>query len=203
MLFGLFMVIALAGAENSLLAQAYEAFGSIESYSVTLRSEGEGGKETIKYWYKAPGFVRMEFIEPHKGAVLVYDPDKKLVRLKPFRFGFVMALQPESRLVRSKRGHTVDESDIGDLLESALRIKETGSERIIGKTEISGRSATIIRIEGQEIEGITGYDLWIDDGLKLPVKAIAYGPGNKVIEEVLMNDLKLNIVLKEDFFSID
>lgn len=50
---------------------AIERYQTVESYRVTLRSSrGDSEPEIIHYAYKKPGFVRMGFTQPFKGAVL-------------------------------------------------------------------------------------------------------------------------------------
>jgi len=68
------MSLAPAMASESILLQATEEFQSITSYSIALRSFGNSD-HIISYRYQKPGYVRMDFVKPHKGAALVYRPD--------------------------------------------------------------------------------------------------------------------------------
>src|SRR5574340_540810 len=108
----LLLLCALASPPADPLDAALESYGHVASYRVTLRSRSGSSSETIRYFFKKPGFVRMEFMEPHKGAILVYNPEKKIVRLRPFGFlrPVVLTLSPDSRLITSSKGHRVDAS---------------------------------------------------------------------------------------------
>lgn len=204
------MVLAasIAVAEGDAVTAALNAFSKVQSYSVTLRSgAGDGPKEIIKYYFKRPGFVRMEFVSPYKGAVLVYDPLKKYVRLRPFGFlkPLVLTLSPENKLVKSARGHTVDESDIGALLRMVSALKDIGETKAEAEEEVSGRPADVVSVigaVGKTVDGINKYLLWLDKKTRLPLRVSAYDAGGKLIEDVLMDDLDLDVELPEGFFGL-
>ena len=60
-------------ADPVTVAQAH--FDHVQSYRATIRASGRSGERTeIHYAYLKPGFVRMDFVSPHHGAVLAYDP---------------------------------------------------------------------------------------------------------------------------------
>lgn len=79
--------MAFFSETDDIIQRAIENYQTVDTYVATLRSVKDGHvSEEIKYYYKKPGFVRMEFITPHKGAVLVYNPETNKVRLRPFDF---------------------------------------------------------------------------------------------------------------------
>ncbi len=80
----------------------------------------------------------MEFIEPHKGAVLVYNPEKKEARLRPFGFfkPLVLTLSPDNRLIATPRGHRVDASDPGAPLETVKKLADRGKMAIMGHVKV-------------------------------------------------------------------
>ena len=195
---------AIALGSKDPVTAALESFGSVETYAVTLDSNR--GSEVIRYYYKKPGFVRMEFITPHKGAVLVYDPFKKEVSLRPFGFlkPLVLHLSPENTLIRSPDGHTVDKSDIGELLRTIDGLRKNGRLTVIGDGEVNGRKVTVVEVEGRP-EGPSGrgrYRLWLEKESKLPLKVESYDSSGKA-EEVVMDDLEVNPPLPGGVFSID
>lgn len=205
MLFGLILLIYSIMSDP--VEAAIESYGKIESYSVTLRSSNDEGKEEIKYHYMKPGFVKMEFVEPHKGAVLVYNPETRKVKLKPFHFlsTFILDLDPDSRLIRSSKGHTVDSSDIGALLERVKELKNAGGAETVAEEEIRGRKAVKVIVDGRGAitkDGVGSYQLWLDTDTAMPLKVISYGAGGEVIEEVLMDDIEVNLGLARSFFMI-
>ncbi|MFQ5585539.1 MAG: outer membrane lipoprotein carrier protein LolA [Thermodesulfobacteriota bacterium] len=200
------LLLALASQNGDIISTAIERYGAVDSYQVTLRSRSSDTYEVIRYYYKRPGFVRMEFVTPHKGAVLVYDPLKKVVALRPFGFfrPFVLRLDPDNRLVKSSKGHRVDQSDIGFLLGLARELQADGATEMVGEEAVNGREALHVRVTGKDdtvVRGeINGYSIWLDRELMFPIKVISYDSDGEVIEEVLMDDLEVNPKLSEDSF---
>lgn len=200
--------LALVGAPPmDPLEAALESFATVHDYRVTLRSGLGDAKETIRYFYKKPGFIRMEFIRPHNGALLVYDPTTKTVRLRPFGFAtaFVLTLSPDNRLVQSAQGHRVDESDIGSLLRRVKQLRGHGTTTIRGEARVNGNDTVMVSVEGEKgvaLEGVHRYLLWLDRKTLLPLKTAAYDVSGKQIEEVSMDDLELNRDLDESLFRL-
>ncbi|MBI1920146.1 MAG: DUF1571 domain-containing protein [Geobacter sp.] len=189
------------------ITAALERFKKVDSYKVTLRSKSRGEDEVIRYYYRKPGFVRMEFVTPHSGAVLVYDPGKKKVRLRAFPSmkSLVFTFDPGSRTVRSSQGHRVDASDVGTLLRRVQKLQKDGSTVSAGEEEVGGRKAQRVEVTGKGgavFEGVHRYRLWLDAGIFLPRKVIAYDEAGKVVEEVLMDDLAIDVPLPEGLFEL-
>lgn len=206
MLFGL-LAVSIALSAGDPVDAALESFRRLEAYSVTLKAESER-TEVIRYYYKKPGYIRMEFEEPHRGAVLVYDPVEREVVLRPFRFlrSFKMRLGPEDRLIRSSRGHTVDESSIGALLENVSELREDGGLDVLREEEADGKSALLVEVRGRggrEVDGVNLYRLWLDNETSLPVKVEAYDAGGRLVERVRMEGLVVDPEFPPDFFSLD
>ncbi len=122
------------------LSSAIENFHTIKTYRVTIRSVHAGGEEHIRYYYRKPGFVRMEFIRPHSGAVMIYSPDTRRVRLWPFGAGNFpeLSLKPENSFIRSLSGMRVDHSDVGTLFENIRALREKGSSEMFGEETMNG-----------------------------------------------------------------
>ncbi len=190
------------------IAAGIERFGRIESYHVTLRARSGKKEEVISYYFRKPGFVRMEFIKPFRGALLVYSPVDGKARLRPFPFMrfFVLTLEPDSSLIRSAGGHRVDESDIGTLLRAASELKESGTLRVLGHRLLGSYRTLLVEVDGAggfEVYGINRYLLWLDERSCMPLRAQGYDKEGRLIEEVLMDDLELDPDLPGDLFSID
>ncbi len=191
-----------------VISSAIENYGQVASYKVTLRSRNEESSEKIRYFYKKPGYVRMEFVEPHNGSVLVYDPTSNEVKVRPFGFikSLVFTLSPDNRLIKSSKGHTVDESDIGALLEMVHTLKMNGTVEVLGNKRIGERETIKVKITGRDGftvgSNISHYLLWMDTGSLLPIKVSAYDKDGDLIEEVLMDDLEINVELGSGFFEL-
>lgn len=210
MLIAAFLISFNTGAFDPV-SLARESYKSVESYSITLRASAPGSKgdsEIIRYYYKKPGLIRMEFVKPHKGAVLVYNSSNRRVLVRPFpsmKF-FVLSFDPGSRIVRSSRGHRVDESDIGTLLDAVNALKSRGKMEVVGKEILNGRETSVVSITGADgytvDTDVNRYILYLDKDMWLPLKADAYNVDGGLIESVIMDDLRINIGLDNAFFEI-
>ncbi len=192
-----------AMASESLLQQATEQFQAIISYSTTMRSYGKT-ESIINYRYKKPGYVRMDFVKPHKGAALVYLPTTGKVQLRPFGFikSLTFTMKPSAKLVRSPNGHRVDESDIGVLLKNAQTLAEQGSVHFLREETRHQTPMVVLEVVGREqviVDGVHRYLLWMDKKLKLPRIVESYDTENQLIEGLFLDDLTLNPEFAEIF----
>jgi hypothetical protein len=146
----LFLMLVLAATPTDPLDVAAASYQRVVSYRVTVRSRSDSSKEILRYFFKRPGFVRMEFIEPHNGAILVYNPRKKEARLRPFGFmkPLVLTLRPDNRQIVSSGGHRIDASDFGAMLGAARRLREKGKSTTQGYVFVGGRKALLVAVEG-------------------------------------------------------
>ena len=211
------MILAatLTGTPPDPLASAIEHYRTVESYRVTIHSTHADGEEYIRYFYKKPGFVRMEFIRPHAGAVLIYNPTTQSVRLWPFGIKHFpeFSLSPGNPLIRSSRGQRVDHSDIGTLFENIRILRENGNAEVLGDTKNSspgtrvimdGRTVLHLVVTGAGnfvVAGVHRHELWLDTESQFPVKGISRDLQDAIIETVMMEDLEINAALPETLFN--
>lgn len=187
------------------LDDADKRFDALHSYQVTLRStDAAGGQEVIRYYFRKPGWVRMEFERPHRGAVLVYAPDTHRVRLWPFGLGHwpELDLAPDHPLLRNPRGHRVDRSDVGVLLADMRLLRESGSGQPPGDTDLAGRPATVLDISGLARAGaVHRYRAWLARDTAFPLRVDSFAADGHLIESVDMSDARIDLPLPERFFT--
>jgi outer membrane lipoprotein-sorting protein len=193
-------------APPDALDDAIRHFRSVESYRVTIRSTHDDGEEHIRYYYRKPGFVRMEFIRPHAGAVMIYSPDTERVRLWPFGAGNFpeLSLRPENSIIRSLSGMRVDHSDVGTLFENIRALREQGSTRMLGAETGDGRTILHLKVTGAEgvaVAGVHSSELWLDAATRFPIKVIGRDVHDAIIETVVMEGLEVNGELPESLFD--
>jgi outer membrane lipoprotein-sorting protein len=189
---------------TSPLQKARDAFQELHTYTAIINSY-TGGKERIRYFYKKPGFIRMEFISPHKGALLLYNPKTEKVRLRPFGRikPLILTVKPENRLIISPRGHRVDESHIGALINNAFELLNIGQMRVKGRELVKGREAIVVEVtahEGFESQGINRHILWLDTVHHLPVRAEGYNAEGELLEGVYMDELIPGATISNELF---
>ena len=194
------------GTPPDPLAAAIGHFQTVESYRVTIRSFHDDSEEHIRYYYKKPGLVRMEFIRPHSGAVLVYNPSTRRVRLWPFGAGNFpeLNLSPGNPLIRSSRGQHVDHSDVGALLENVRMLREGGNAAVSVEQSMDGRTVLHLDVTGADgvaVAGVHRYELWLDAANRFPLKVISRDRQDAIIETVLMEDLEINVALPQTLFD--
>lgn len=206
MLSALLLTTALTGTPPDPLVSAIEHYHTVESYRVTIHSAHTDGEEHIRYYYRKPGFVRMEFIRPHEGAVLVYNPLTRRVRLWPFGAGRFpeFNLSPGNPLIRSSRGQHVDRSDIGALFENVRTLQAGGNIEMLGEEVVDGHTTLHLAVTGAgrfAVADVHRYELWLDTANQFPVKVISRDQQNAIIETVIMEALEINATLPESLFN--
>lgn len=206
MLSTLLIAAALTGASPDMLDLAIERFREIQTYRVTLHSTHADGEERLRYFYSKPGRVRMEFIHPHAGAVLVYDPSTQRARLWPFGAGRFpeLKLSPENPLIRSPRGQQVDKSDVGALLDNVKALKQGGAMMARGEQLLEQRPTQHIDVVGEgnyAVAGVHRYELWLDTETLFPVKVISRDRNDAILETVRMNDAEIDVALPANLFD--
>lgn len=206
MLSTLLIAATLAGAGPDLLDLAIERFRAIQTYRVTLHSTHADGEERLRYFYSKPGHVRMEFIRPHAGAVLVYDPTTQRARLWPFGAGHfpTLSLNPENPLIRSPRGQQVDKSDVGALLDNVKALKQGGAMTAHGEQLLEQRPTQFIDVIGNgnyTVAGVHRYELWLDAKTLFPIKVVSRDRNDAILETVRMNDAEIDVMLPANLFD--
>jgi len=200
------LAAALTGTPPDPLVGAIEYYQTVESYRVTIHSLHADGEEYIRYYYRKPGFVRMEFIHPHEGAVLVYNPITQRVRLWPFGTGHFpeLNLSPGNLLIQSSRGQHVDRSDVGALFENVRMLRTDGTTEILGEESVEGHAALHLAVTGAgdfAVAGVHRYELWLDTANQFPVKVISRNRQDDIIETVTMEALEIGTALPETLFN--
>ncbi len=205
----LLLAAALSGASivNDPVTVAQEHFEHATSYRATIRSWARQGAHTeIRYAYRKPGYVRMDFVAPHHGAVLTYDPFVRKVRVRPFGAGLppALSLSPANPLVRDPNGHRVDQSDVGELLRHVRALQQGGVTAMQGEEAMGGRTAVRVSVTGapaQRAGGIHRYQLWLDAIDGFPLKVVSFADDDTPLETVILDDVEIDVAFPDHFFD--
>lgn len=206
-LLALLALIAGKAMAADPIADAAARFRTLDSYRVTLRSlAADGQRQVIRYAWRRPGWIRMDFVEPHPGAVLIYDPAAHRVRLFPFGLHHMptLNLAPDNWLIRSPRGHSVDHSDVGALLANLAELRARGNMSAPVDTEVGGRAATEVEIDGAagvSIAGVHRYRVWFAQDVQFPLRVQSHATNGDLIETVDMSDAEIGVAFPERFFT--
>ncbi|MGU7813869.1 LolA family protein [Burkholderia sp. AW49-1] len=193
-------------ADPVTIAQTH--FDQVHSYRATIRSSARSGEHAeFHYAYLKPGFVRMDFVSPHHGAVLAYDPGNGKVRLRPFGEHALPALtlSPSNPLLRDRSGHRVDRSDVGVLLHNVHALQQGGATVTEGKETIGGRTTLRVSVTGAPahvIDGVHRYRLWLDTEDGFPLKVVSFADDDGApLETVTLDDVEIDVAFPARFFS--
>ena len=184
-----------------------QQFQQIHSYQVLLRSSSpQDESKIIRYSYRKPGFVRMDFTQPHPDAVLIYSPLSRKVKLWPFGLGTfpVLNLSPTDSLIQDDHGHRVDQSDIGVLLNNIRQLQNDGTTVTVGEETLAGRATLHLSVTGPKgvsVDDVNRYEIWLDKSHGLPAKVVSYDRQGSLLETVLMDAMVINIQFPADFFT--
>ncbi len=176
------------------------------SYSYLMKVNHDDTEDidmVIRYYYLKPGFVRMEMVKPFRGALLTYDPETGRAYLRPFRRlrGFVLDLDPGSRLIRGPSNHRVDESDVLTLLYTVRDLLSKGSQRVEEK-----EGTVLIEVVGEEGHKVRGniarFVIKLSKETLFPTYAASFDEDGDLIEEVFFEEVVINPDLSPEFFRI-
>ena len=206
---GAIVFASIGGADGMAnpLIEAEVRFRELTTYQVTLRSEAaDGERQVIRYSYSKPGWVRMEFVQPYRGMVLIYDPVARRVHLWPFgvKHSPSLTLAPDNPLIRNRRGHRVDRSDVGALITNLFTLCDQGKVSLLGGAEVAGRPVTgfeVIGEAGVAVAGVHRYVVWLAQDNRFPLKVQSFDDDGKLIETVDMADAQTEIHFPDRFFT--
>jgi len=203
------IILAFIGSDvmANPLIEAQTRFRELSTYQVTLCSEsGDGERQIVRYFFRKPGWIRMEFVQPHRGMVLIYDPLVRRVHLWPFGVEHIpsLTLAPDNPLLGNRRGHRVDRSDVGALIANLFALSAQGKVSPLGETEIAERPATGFEVTGKSgitVAGVHRYDVWVAQDSRFPLKVQSFDTDGRLIETVNMADAQTDVHLPERFFA--
>jgi outer membrane lipoprotein-sorting protein len=209
MLWPLLATALLAPAGTTLpepIAAARQQFEQLDSYRVTVRSSAPHTRQQVaRYTYRKPGFVRMEFVTPHAGALMIYNPHSGKVRLWPFGHpGFALTLAPDNPLIRGPHGHRIDRSHVGMLLQAVQILQAGGDTTLLGESAVghwTTQGWSITGAPGKTVAGVHRFQLWLAKGTQFPVKVVSFDLDGELLETVLMDDVEVDVALPADFFQ--
>ncbi|SFM28687.1 LolA family protein [Nitrosomonas communis] len=201
MLPGLMLTMALLSADSpNLVQEAADYYQQVETYQATIKSSyGNLSDKTdvLRYYYKKPGYVRMEVIEPFNGTVLVYSPKTEKVKLWLFGDSSFpsLSLSPENKMIQGPSGQRIDRSDLGVLYQEVMLLQNQGKTTVLGTDSIAGQSALQISVQGAggfSVGAVSRMDLWLDVTNGFPLKVMSYGTDGSLIEMVEILDYQIN-----------
>jgi outer membrane lipoprotein-sorting protein len=201
----IFTMVLLTVDSADPIQSAIDFYREVTGYQVTLKSMSQGKTEVIHYYFKKPGYVRMEFVAPFKGAVLVYDSHSQRAKLWPFGYGSfpALSLSPDNRMIRSSSGQRVDRSDVGVLYANVQALQQHGTTEILGIETVGGKEALHVAVSaarGFALDEVSRYQVWLDLATGFPVRVMSHARDGHLIEAVEMEELRIGPQFPDGFF---
>jgi hypothetical protein len=193
----------------AILKRMETVYQGVEDYQAQvvekLEKEGSSEIQRFLYTFKKPRSIRLDFISPRAGLIVVY-PDKKgkaVVQLPGVANFIKLHLSPDHRLLGAPTGQRIDQTDMGLLINN---IGRSLTEQRRGPAEISRAGGTFqIRVLAEDHfrRGvITLYRFLVDDSLWLPIGVEESTPDGRRKRTVTFQDLRTNIGVSDHLFQL-
>jgi len=167
----------------------------VTSYTAIFQTksfnDGKLEKKEIYYSFKKPNKVRMDMIEPHRGTVLIYNPDvSKKVQIKFSWWLPKLSYSLDHKRVTSDRGSTIDNSHLG------AWIKGLCHDMVIEEVKVTKKNGYFLiqRSKMDEYKRVTLSEE------KLPVGLEVLGKAEEIVESSWLKDLRVNPNLSQETF---
>ena len=195
---------------QGLLEKIESAYAEVTDYRVkmevrTYSKDHSYQSEKFLYTFKKPKSIRIDLESPHPGMVLIYPDKKGKVGVRPSGWAsFIkLSLTPDSFLLKTSSGQSIDQTDIGFLIGNISR--SLTDERFSGpEFEDDGRFVRFrVLAENHFKKGVrTRYEFLIDKIKLLPIEVRESTPDNVLERRIIFNDLQVNIGIKDSFFQL-
>ncbi len=194
---------------DALLGKMEAAYEEVKDYQAEVEvnvydRSGSVEVERFVYTFKKPKWIRLDFLSPHPGMILVY-PDKNgkvLVipsgLLRTIRFHLAL----DNSLIRVPSGQRIDQTDMGLLIKN---IRHSLTDRHRGTPSISEEEDTVqieVLAADHFREGLeTRYRFLISKKLWLPVEVDESTLVGVLKRKIFFRNLRVNIGVSDSLFQ--
>jgi len=196
-------------AVETLLKRMESAYDQVKDYQTDVeillfKEDGSFKTEKSLYTFKKPKSIRLDFVSPHPGMMLVYpDPEGKVL-LKPQGVLSILTfhLTLDDPLLGSPSGQQLDQTDLGVLITN---IRHSVTDQRRGPVSLS-EDKEGIRIEVLADDhfrtGVeTRYQFLISKELWLPVEVGEATAQGAQEGRIIFHNLRTNINVSDDLFQ--
>jgi len=187
------------------MATAYDAVEDYQAEVETVFFAADGSFTTQKSWYtfRKPHWIRLDFVSPHPGMVIIY-PDrngKVLMRPQGLLSIFTFHLELDDPLLENPAAQRLNQTDLGLLIEN---IRHSVTEQRRGPLSISEDNDTIrikVLADDHFRNGVeTRYEFLISKELWLPVAVDESTAAGVQERKIFFRNLRTNINVPEGRF---
>ena len=198
---------------RAIVTTEQKAFLALSSYRCLVRTfyhEKKDGRrlkadEKMILSVRTPGDIRVDLLRPRKGAWLIYRKDTDQVRVKPFSFlPMTLSLNPDSSLITSRFGHTINHADYGSFYSRVLAPScLLGGCVYLDRGVVLGREVRVINVApvfgvARPIFG----RMWVsfDTKTNLPVSISTRNTRDRFMERITYTHCQMNPSFPKKFF---
>lgn len=196
---------------DSLIRRMEAAYDAVIDYRADLeiREYADGGspeERKLRYTYKKPGAIRLDFAQPHAGMTVVYpDPDGK-VAVRPLSWlpFFILHRDPGDPRTQVSPGQQIHQTDLGLLIRNIRRSVNEGRKGEVAVSSQANRILLTVLADNHFRQGVvTRYSFVINRELWLPEKVEEYDSEGRLERVIVFHDLTVNPGIPDSFFHLD
>jgi outer membrane lipoprotein-sorting protein len=198
------------------------AYDTVKDYTALYNKQEQaidnGDLQRINLWFRKPLDVKLEWLD-NKGKAdqwAVYRQGMNDGKLLARKSGFVggmmgdMKLDPREKKAMLDSRHPITDVGIGYVIDEVSRAMKSGQVTAKAPVEEALDGARVVRfdLEGLAdarlfgVEGARRVSVWVDETLKLPVKAEVVDAAGRMLERHGFAELKLNVGLTDATFTL-
>lgn len=196
---------------KEILQRTIRKISTIHNYRCKLTSTSILGdiseKQVFNYYFKSPGFRRIEVIEgKDKGSILVYRDGIVRARKRGLFSFITLTFRPEDKRVTTIRRGRIDQTDfqfiLSLLLEPERKIfwkkKDIFQDEAVDVLELVDTREANANSYDEPVKGL----FWISQESDLILKYELYNKSNNLVFRQINQDIQVNIDIPEDFFKL-
>jgi outer membrane lipoprotein-sorting protein len=192
---------------QALLKRMESAYEKVKEYRVQVKvvtGENAGNRtEEFIYTFKKPNHIRIDFLTPQPGTILIFPDAEGKVLVRPWGWSFLdLHLSPDSILLATSSGQRIDQTDFGLLIKNIGRSMDGGRR---GPLEILDEAHDIrIRVLAEDhfrAGKITKYQFTIDKNTYLPAQVEEWTPDGVFERKITFRNLEVNTGVPDSFFK--
>ncbi|MGA7800953.1 MAG: hypothetical protein WCC36_09085 [Gammaproteobacteria bacterium] len=194
---------------ETILNQMETAYDEVTNYQVAVEviffsKRGATKSQTCLYSFMKPNRIRLDFLSPNPGMIMVYpDADGKVI-LKPVGllspFTFHLAL--DDPLLQTPSGQQLNQTDLGTLIRN---IRHSVTDQRRGPISISTDKDSVrieVLADDHFRKGVaTKYQFVIGKARWLPLEVDAATTKGVPVEKIVFRNFRENIDVPDGFFQ--
>jgi outer membrane lipoprotein-sorting protein len=195
---------------GTLLKKMEASYAGVKDYQAgveerTYNKDGSFETKKFLYTFKKPGCIRLDFVTPHSGRVLVYPDKNGEVAIRPSGFPFFkLHLALNHPLLKVTSGQRLDQTDLGLLIKNIVHSLTDQRRGPVEVEEEDGYIRVQVLADSHFQKGVeTLYRFLIDQKLWLPVQVEESTPGGRLERKIVFHNLRTNISVLDSFFRLD